>query len=117
MKRVVQHRDVWPRGIQQPQILKTAGAVDVWQKAMEEFQIALAIKYHHRDLLAIGARADAASEILRDDVAQWRSLSGTSLAENDSLHDADSVRPQPRFGDRIVPQDNGVPGPSFFDIP
>src|SRR5437870_149728 len=115
MKRVVQDRDVWPCGIQQPQILKAACAVDVWQKAMEEFQIALAVEYHHWDLVAVATRPDAASEILRDDVAQQRSLAGNSLPENDSLHDADSVRPQPWFGDSIVAQDNGVPGPGFFD--
>ena len=69
MKRVVEDGDIRPRGIEQAQILQTAGAVDVREKAMEEFQIALAVEDHHRNLVAIAGRTNAAREILRDDVA------------------------------------------------
>src|SRR6266516_4760604 len=82
MKRVVQNRNVRTGGIEQPQILKAAGAVDVRQKSMEELQIALPVEDHHRNLVTIAVTADMAHKILRDDVAEQRCLSRSSLTEN-----------------------------------
>src|SRR5437867_8818507 len=77
IERVVQNRDVWPRGIQQSQILETAGAVDVGKETVKELQVAFAIEDHHRNFVALAKRSDAADEVLRNDVAQQSGFSGS----------------------------------------
>ena len=117
VERVVQDGDVRPRRIQQPQVLNAASAKDVRKQAMKEFEIALAIEDHHRNLVTLAGRSDGANEILRDDVAQQRRLAGARLAENDPLHDADAVRPKPGIPERVVSKNNGVLVPRVFEIP
>src|SRR5262245_48525542 len=90
VERVVQNRDIWPRGIQQSKILKTASAEYVWKQAVKELQITLAVEDHHRNLVTLTRRPDAAGKVLRDDVAQQRCFSRSRLPENNTLHDANS---------------------------
>src|SRR5207244_2586881 len=78
-------------------------------------QIAFAVEDYHRDLLPGVRRTDAARQILRDDVAQQCGLSGSGLADNDSLHDADPVRPKRPFAQSVVSENDGLLRPRFFD--
>ena len=91
--------------------------MDVREKAVEEFQIAFPVEDHHRNLVAIAGRANAAGKILRDDVAQQRGFSGSRLTENDALHDANPIRPKPWVTKGVVSKNDGILTPGLFDVP
>jgi hypothetical protein len=83
---------------------------------MEELQVALPIEDHHRDLVPVAGRTEAASKILRDDIAQQGCLSGSCLAEDDPLHDPDLVRPKPWGAYCIISKDHGIFLPGSLDV-
>src|SRR5271157_3967634 len=93
--------------------MQPSGSVDVRQEVVKEFEIALAIKDHHWQPVWIFRSADHAGHVLRNDVLQKRGLAGAGHAQHDALHDADSVRPVPRFAMDVVAENHGVLLPGF----
>src|ERR1035437_2663560 len=93
--------------------MQSSGTVNVRQKVVEELEIALAIKDHHRQPVWILRGADDSHHVLRNDVLQERGLAGPSHAQHDALHDAHSVRPIPRLTMDVVAKNHGVLFPSF----
>src|SRR5437870_8456613 len=83
---------------------------------MEELQITLSVKDHHRNLVTTSGTTNMAHDILRDDVTEQRCLSRSSLTENDSLHDSNPIRPQPRFAKGIVAEHHRILSPGSFDV-
>jgi hypothetical protein len=78
------------------------------QQVVEELKVALAVEDHHRDLVPIVGRSDTPLEVLGDDVPQQGRLAGAGLAEHDTLHHPDLVRPQPRLAVDVVSEDDGA---------
>ena len=116
MKRVVQAGDVRPRGIEQPEIVQTASAADVREKAIEELQVAFAIEDHHRDFVRVIRWTYPPLKILRDDVFEQSCLATASHAENDSLHHPHLVGPYPWLAVNIVSEDHAAFLPRATDV-
>ncbi len=75
VKGVVPHRYVRPGGVQNTQLVQAAGMVYVWEKTVKEFHVTLAVKDHHRYVMAVFGRSDNSAQVLRNDVAQQRRFS------------------------------------------
>ena len=99
---VVEAGQFRPRRVDEPQVIEAAGAVNVRQQFLEELQIALAVEDHHRDPVTVLRWPNPAHQILGDDVLQQRCLSAAGHSEHDTLHHANSVRPQPRIAMDVV---------------
>ena len=91
--------------------------MDVGEEAVKELQVAFAVEDHHRDLVTVARWPDTTDKILRDDVAQQRGFSGSRLTENDALHDANPIRPNPRVTRGVVSKNNRILTPGLFEIP
>src|SRR6266404_2984797 len=111
---VVPHRYVRPGGVQNTQLLQAAGMVYVWEKTVKEFHVTLAVKDHHRYVMAVFQRSDNSAQILRNDVAQQGRLSRSGHPQHNSLHHPDTIGPQPWLAMYVVAQHNGILRPGFL---
>ena len=101
----------------QPQLVQPAGAVNVRQQLLEEFEVAFAIEDDDRDMVAILGWANQPRNILGDDVLEQGGLPRSRHSEDDALHHAHFVRPQPGLFVHVIPEQHGILVPGGFDCP
>ena len=82
--------------------------MNVGEKAIKEFHVALAVEDHHRDVVTVFGRPDDPAQVLRNDVAQQRRLSRSGHSQHDSLHHPNAVGPKPRSSVHVVAEDYGT---------
>src|SRR6266853_820522 len=87
--------------------------VYVWEKAVKEFHVTLAVEDHHRYVVAVFARSDNPAQVLRNDVAQQGRLSRSGHPQHNSLHHPDTIGPHPWLAMYVVAQHNGILCPGF----
>src|ERR1700687_5291828 len=88
--------------------------VYVWEKAIKEFHVTLAVKDHHRYVVAVFGRADNPAQVLRNDVAQQCRLTRSGHPQHNSLHHSTTIRQQPWLAVYVVAQHNGILLPGFL---
>src|SRR5215472_17412451 len=92
--------------------MQTPRPVNVRQQFLEEFEIAFPVENDHRDVMAILGRSDEAGNVLGNDVLEERGFPGARHSENNALHNAYIVRPQPWFFVHVVAEHYGILLPS-----
>src|SRR5205823_15126035 len=85
-------------------------------KAIEEIQVAFAIKDHHRDSVRVIGRAYRPLKILRDDVLKQSRLPAAGHAEDDPLHNAHFVGPYPWLAMDVISEDYAAFLPRTIDV-
>jgi hypothetical protein len=87
------------------------------KELLEEFEVPLAIKDNHRNVVSIVWRTDEARNVLGDDVFEKGSFARARHSKYDALHNPDIVGPKPRLFIHVIAQRNRVLVPRGFDGP
>src|SRR6266571_507796 len=96
-ERVITNRNIWPRRIEDPELVHSARSFNGWEQIRKELLVALAVEYQHRYTAPVICRTNDAKEVLGNDVLEQCCLPRASGPEYDRLHDARWVGPEPRL--------------------
>src|SRR5260370_33759084 len=101
------------RWIEDAEVLKTPGGLDVRQETIKEFAFSLAVEDDHRHLPV----SKSTPQILSDDVFKECRLARAGTANNDTVLHPDDIGPQPRlFMDVVSEQCRRIPAGPTSDI-